>query len=93
VPIMGISSGLLLGDFLGEEEAENCLSSSTVNAPKIGLSSWLLHEFDPGDMLFSRVMVVLGPIVLLLLTGGVSDETNQLDKLVSTAISCIDFLV
>lgn len=68
VPIIGVSSGLLLGDLFGRtEDAENCLISSSVRAPKIGLSSWLLIEFDPG-------VEGLKLTELLLLVGAVSDE-------------------
>ncbi|KAK4771222.1 hypothetical protein SAY87_031754 [Trapa incisa] len=80
------SSGLRLGDFLRQFVAENCLSSSTVSAPKIGRSSrFLLNgEFDPWHILFREEQIEFG---LFLSTGVLSDETGQLERLASTDTS------
>ncbi|XVE72880.1 hypothetical protein DITRI_Ditri11bG0073600 [Diplodiscus trichospermus] len=74
-----------LGDFLGED-AENFISSR-VNAPKIGLSSGLIGEFDPCDMFLSGVLI---SEVLLFLIGAFSVEDNQFKKLI--LVTCF-FLV
>lgn len=86
VPIIGISSGLRDGDFLGEEVADRCFSSSTVNAPKIGLSSKLLGDLQT----FPEVTVPeLQGLALVTLDAG---ELNQLERLASTATSWLGFL-
>nr|GMD69067.1 hypothetical protein Ahy_B06g081265 isoform C [Ipomoea batatas] len=84
--MIGTSSGLRLGDRLGD--AESCFSSSTVNAPRIGLSSKLLAEFEPPDVGFADE-TVSNPLKLVFVAGEVvSDETNQFERLALTAISC-----
>nr|GMD71136.1 hypothetical protein Iba_chr12eCG13050 [Ipomoea batatas] len=67
--MIGISSGLRLGDRLGDaDDAESCFSSSTVNAPRIGLSSKLLAEFEPPDVGFADE-TVSNPLKLVLVAG------------------------
>ncbi|KAI3517156.1 hypothetical protein L1887_16365 [Cichorium endivia] len=76
------SSSLLLGDFLGvgvQDDAENCLSPSTVNAPNIDLSSMLVVvELFPEET--GLIPELWLPIPLLF---GVF--TNQFERLESNA--------
>nr|GLL42732.1 hypothetical protein Itr_chr12CG25010 [Ipomoea trifida] len=73
--MIGISSGLRLGDRLGDaDDAESCFSSSTVNAPRIGLSSKLLAEFEPPDVGFADE-TVSNPLKLVFVAGEASSPS------------------
>ena len=83
--MMGISSGLLLGDLLGELEAENCLNSSTVKAPNMGLSSNLLGQIV--FLLDGEFPTDTELLLLLFLGVPPAEPTSHVERLVSTPIS------